>query len=311
MRLCTFRPSAEAGGRWRLGIVQGDRVYDAEGEQTIEAFLRRGKTADTLRISGEGVRLGDAAMTAPVRRPGKIVAAIVNTRAMLGGRDASIEWPRLDMKAPSTVIGPGETIRAPASGIRPEVELAVILGKTTAKASRPEAKLNILGYTVLNDVTAPQDSRDDAYEAYRRDRKTGEIRKALMRGPLFRSKNHDGFCPMGPWIVSPDEVGDAGSLKMSTKFEGRPVQSGSSSEYIFAPEEIVSYVSGFLSLEPGDLVSCGSVGWVPEALGDRDPTEYVLPRSSGLLELEIEKVGALSNPVAPERESGTPPVTLK
>jgi 2-keto-4-pentenoate hydratase/2-oxohepta-3-ene-1,7-dioic acid hydratase in catechol pathway len=78
------------------------------------------------------------------------------------------------------------------------------------------------------------------------------------------------------------------------------VQDGSTSEYLFSPERIASYVSGFLTLEPGDVVSCGSVGWTPSALGSLDPTEYVLPSREGTIELEIQGIGKLRNPVSSE-----------
>jgi 2-keto-4-pentenoate hydratase/2-oxohepta-3-ene-1,7-dioic acid hydratase in catechol pathway len=182
--------------------------------------------------------------------------------------------------------------------VRPEVELAAVVGRTIAKASVARARAAIFGYTVLNDVTSPADSREDAYEAYRRDRATGEIRKMTMRGPLFRSKNHDTFCPMGPWIATADEGLDWSDLRMTTRFGELLVQEGSTSEYIFSPAELASYVSQFLTLEPGDVVSCGSVGWTPEALGRLDPTEFVLPKRKGTLELEIEGIGKLRNPVS-------------
>ncbi|HZW84545.1 MAG TPA: fumarylacetoacetate hydrolase family protein, partial [Nitrososphaerales archaeon] len=104
--------------------------------------------------------------------------------------------------------------------------------------------------------------------------------------------------PMGPEIVTADEIGDVSNLKMTTKFDGTLVQDGSTSEYIFSPADIVSFVSGFLTLDPGDVVSCGSVGWTREVLKDLDPTEYVLPAGGGVLELEIEGIGVLRNPVS-------------
>ena len=241
--------------------------------------------------------MADVILHAPVPRPGKILAAIVNTRGMLGGDDVTLDRPRIDMKAPSTVIGPGEAIVSPKGGIRPEVELAAIMGRRVANATASQAESAIFGYTILNDVTAPADSREDAYEAYRRDRSTGEIRKMALRGPLFRSKNHDTFCPMGPWLCTPDENYGWYGLRMTTKFGGALVQDGSTSEYIFDAARIASYVSQFLSLEPGDVISCGSVGWTPEALGRLDPTEFIVPSRQGTLELEIEGVGKLVNPV--------------
>jgi 2-keto-4-pentenoate hydratase/2-oxohepta-3-ene-1,7-dioic acid hydratase in catechol pathway len=300
MRLCTFRVRGEGSAEFRLGLVRGEKVFEARGSPTFADFLRQGGVAESLAAAGPGVGLGRVELSAPVPRPGKILAAIVNTKAMLGGDDVGLDRPRLDMKAPSAVVGPEATVRSPVSGIRPEVELAAVLGTKLSKASDEEAGRGILGYTVLNDVTAPRDSKEDAYEAYRRDRTTGEIRRSSLRGPLFRSKNHDTFCPMGPWVVTPGELGGDQGLKMSTKFDGALVQSGSTAEYIFSPRKIVSYASGFLTLEPGDVVSCGSVGWTPEALGRLDPTEYVLPSRGGVLELEIEKVGTLRNPVVPE-----------
>jgi len=217
---------------------------------------------------------------------------------MLGGSDLTLDRPRIDMKAPSTVIGPHEEIRAPIRGIRPEVELAAVVGKRMRRTKEEEAGDCLFGYTILNDVTTPSDSRDDAYEAYRRDRGTGEIRKGTLRGPLFRSKNHDTFCPMGPFIATPEENGNWANLKMTTMFDGELVQDGSTSEYIFSPASIASYISGFLTLEPGDVVSCGSVGWTSAVLGKLDPTEFVLPSRNGILELEIEGVGKLQNPVS-------------
>lgn len=249
---------------------------------------------------GAAYELSEVVLQPPVPKPGKIITTIVNTRRMLGGDDVSLGHPRLDMKAPSIVVGSGATIRAPASGIRPEVELAAVIGRRLSKASPPDALGGIAGYTVLNDVTAPLDSREDAYEAYRRDVKTGLVTKRNIRGTLFRSKNHDGFCPMGPWMVTKDEVSRTDELEMTTKFDGHLVQKGSTREYMFSPEEIASFVSGFLTLEPGDVISCGSVGWVSEELGSRDPTEYILPSKKGILEVEIEGIGSLVNPVVPE-----------
>jgi len=268
----------------------------AEG-WTLQELMAGGRSGRQV-AEGDRYRLDEVILHAPVPRPGKIIAAIVNTRGMLGGSDVKLERPRLDMKAPSTVVGPGIEIRGPKSGIRPEVELAAIMGKRITRVTTAEAESAIFGYTILNDVTAPADSREDAYEAYRRDRATGEIRKSTLRGPLFRSKNHDTFCPMGPWVCTADEVANWSDLRMTTRFGEILVQEGSTSEYIFAPAEIASYVSRFLTLDPGDVISCGSVGWTPQALGRRDPTEFVLPSTRGILELEIEGIGKLVNPVS-------------
>jgi len=301
MKVCTFRLRGEPEGKGRVGIVNERRhVAEVKPVLTMQELLDAGPRAwrRALESSGEEVSQRDVVLMAPIPRPGKIVAAIVNTKAMLGGRDISLDRPRVDMKAPSAVVGPNETIESRGSDIRPEVELAAIVGRRASSVSVASAKRAIFGYTVLNDVTAPRDSRADAYEAYRRNPDSGELRKVTLRGPLFRSKNHDTFCPMGPWIVSSEEVGDTSALKMTTTFRGELVQKGSTSEYIFSPAQLVSYISSFLTLEPGDVVSCGSVGWTARALGNRDPTEYFCTPGQGLLELDIERIGTLRNRLA-------------
>ena len=299
MRICNFTVKGESQGRQRAGLVERSMVFELAEKPSLSSLVGTG--LDGVEPEGDGYPIDKVNLYAPIPRPGKILATIVNTRGMLGGKDVTLDRPRLDMKAPSAVVGPGVEIRAPKGGIRPEVELAAIIGKRISKAAKPQAEASIFGYTVLNDVTAPADSREDAYEAYRRDSVTGEIRRTTLRGPLFRSKNHDTFCPMGPYVCTPDENDEWSNLRMTTKFEGRLVQDGSTSEYIFDAAEIASYVSRFLSLDPGDIVSCGSVGWTREALGKLDPTEFVLPSVRGTLELEIEGVGDLVNPVVPEQ----------
>ena len=298
MRLCTFRPKGRPNQFPRLGALYEEKVYGVGSYGDLGAALAGSLFSESHGPSRSepSYPLGEVVLSAPVLRPGKIVAAIVNTRGMLGG-DLTLGHPRLDMKAPSTVIGPGELIVAPRSGVRPEVELAAVIGRRVSKADRRDARDAIFGYTVLNDVTAPEDSKEDAYEAYRRDSETGKVRKKLMRGPLFRSKNHDTFSPTGPVVVTTSEVEDSSDLRMTTRFGSTLIQDGSTSDYIFNPEELVSYTSSFLTLEPGDLVSCGSVGWTRQATGDLDPTEFVLPQKRGILELEIENVGVLRNPI--------------
>ncbi len=323
MRLCTFLTRAHLEPRVGAIISRG-KVLDLiswlsamepsrKGERipTLYDLLKAGDTIlNRTRNAIAKVEVGEAEpfiselnsvkILAPILRPPKIVAAIVNTSGMLGGRDLRLNHPRLDMKAPSTVIGPGETIFAPAGGIRPEVELAVVLAKRVSKSSPKGAKRAIFGYTILNDVTAPRESKEDAYEAYRRDPATGGVKKMRLRGPLFRSKNHDTFTPMGPWIVTSDELASPNSLRMTTRFNGKLIQEGNTSEYIFGAQELVSYVSHFLTLEPGDVVSMGSIGW-KQVSKDLDPSEWILPSPEGELKLEIEGIGVLENPVRQER----------
>ncbi len=244
--------------------------------------------------------LEEVDLKAPLPRPNKIVAVLVNSQGMLGGTDIKLTHPRLFMKAPSAVIGPEETILAPFSGVRPEVELGIIVGQRIQNADPETAENAIFGYTIFNDVTAPKDSKEDAYPAYRRDAETGELRKTVLRGPLFRSKNHDTFAPMGPCIVTREELPEVRDLKMQTRFNGEVIQEGRTSEYLFSAEELLSFISSFLTLEPGDLVAAGTIGWVAAKRGAVDPSEWILPSITGTLELEIEGIGVLRNNVRPK-----------
>jgi 2-keto-4-pentenoate hydratase/2-oxohepta-3-ene-1,7-dioic acid hydratase in catechol pathway len=321
LKICSFRLKSESPSSTRAGLALNGKIIDLSAWLSGTRLKRNetfGFNADMVSVidlikgwqelqrlfDESGAEIGRMAierqatvLAAPIPRPPKILATIVNTPGMLGGNDINLEHPRLDMKAPSAVIGPDDEIRAPPSGIRPEVELAAVVGRETRNADEQEAARSIFGYTILNDVTAPKDTKNDAYEAYRRDTKTDKITKVLLRGPLFRSKNHDTFAPMGPWIVTKEELEHPSALRMKTEFNGRVIQEGSTSEYIFKPEEIIAFVSRFLTLEPGDLVSCGSIGWAAGELKGADPSEWILPSLDGRLDLEIEGIGVLSNPV--------------
>jgi 2-keto-4-pentenoate hydratase/2-oxohepta-3-ene-1,7-dioic acid hydratase in catechol pathway len=268
--------------------------------QWIERSSLNQDMAKELRDRTDDTQLVYAAneiqLKAPLR-PRKIVAVLVNSQGMLGGEDIKLSHPRLFMKAPSAIIGPEETIQAPSSGIRPEVELGIVIGRRISKVDPSAAEQAIFGYTIFNDVTDPADSKEDAYPAYRRDSASGDLRKTTLRGPLFRSKNHDTFAPLGPWIVSRDEMKDVGDLKMRTRFNGQVIQEGSTSEYLFSPSEILAFISGFLTLEPGDIVAAGTIGWLNADGRALDPSEWILPSIDGAIELEIEGIGVLRNQV--------------
>ncbi|HKT22180.1 MAG TPA: fumarylacetoacetate hydrolase family protein, partial [Nitrososphaerales archaeon] len=163
MRLCTFILKGEDPRKQRAGAVVDSIVYELGRSGSVLDLLTSGEQMGTLAPRGKGHSAAETRLYPPIPRPGKILATIVNTQAMLGGKDLKLDRPRIDMKAPSTVIGPGEMILAPESGARPEVELAAIVGRKLAGATEREAEKGIAGYTVLNDVTAPSDSREDAY----------------------------------------------------------------------------------------------------------------------------------------------------
>ncbi|MFX1561131.1 MAG: fumarylacetoacetate hydrolase family protein [Promethearchaeota archaeon] len=214
-------------------------------------------------------------LEAPISRPGKIVALGKNylDHVVETGSDIP-EKPVIFAKFPSSVIGPDESISMPkvSSKLDWEVELGVVISKTCSNVSEKKALDFVAGYTIINDISA-------------RDLQKGD-------GQWVRAKSLDGFCPMGPCIVTQDELGAATKLKMHTKVNGVIKQASSTSEMIFKVPNIVSYLSKSFTLEPGDVIATGTpsgVGFV------RDPPEYL--KVGDELELYIEKIGYLRNKI--------------
>jgi len=221
-------------------------------------------------------------LLAPVPRPGKIVAAGVNyhAHASEGGRDAP-EQPVLFAKLTTSVIGHGAEIKWSTEltqAVDYEAELAVVIGKTARRLAVGEALEYVAGYTCLNDVSA----RDLQFA----DRQ------------FVRGKSLDTFCPMGPWLVTSDEVGDPQNLRVQCIVNGEVVQDASTSEMVAGVAELISFCSQAFTLEPGDVISTGTpsgVGWY------REPR--LLLKDGDEVVIDIERVGRLVN-ICREEELG-------
>jgi acylpyruvate hydrolase len=219
--------------------------------------------------------LKSVTLDAPLSRPGKIVALGKNylDHVVETGSDIP-EHPVVFAKFPSSVIGPDDHISMPkvSTKLDWEVELGVIIGKTCKNVSEKKALDFVAGYTIVNDISA-------------RDLQMGD-------GQWVRGKSLDGFCPMGPCIVTQDELGAASKLKMHTKVNGVIKQASSTSEMIFKVPNVVSYLSKSFTLEPGDVIATGTpsgVGFV------RDPPEFL--KAGDKVELYIENIGYLRNKI--------------
>jgi acylpyruvate hydrolase len=220
--------------------------------------------------------LKSVTLEAPISRPGKIVALGKNylDHVVETGSDIP-EFPVVFAKFPSSVIGPDDTIQIPSISFKIdwEVELGVVIGKTCKNVNEKKALDFVAGYTIVNDLSARDLQNSD--------------------GQWVRGKSLDGFCPMGPCIMTQDELGDASKLKMHTKVNGEIKQMSSTSEMIFKVPRIISYLSKSFTLEPGDVIATGTpsgVGFV------RDPPEYL--KAGDKIELWIEKIGYLRNKIA-------------
>jgi 5-carboxymethyl-2-hydroxymuconate isomerase len=229
-----------------------------------------GRWATEGRAVGTGERL-----VAPIR-PRKIVAVGLNYLDHI--RETGLarpEQPLLFAKFPSVVIGPEQPIEidsAITKDVDWEVELAVVIGQTLRYASPADALNGVFGYTVANDVSARDVQFSDA--------------------EWTRGKNLATFCPLGPVIVTPDEIGDPQNLRLSTHVNGETMQDSTTAEMVFGVGDILSYCSRHFTLEPGDVVLTGT----PYGCGFfMDPQRRLEP--GDLVSVEIDGIGRLENPV--------------
>ena len=209
-------------------------------------------------------------------RPGKIVAIGLNYRDHIAeaGVDAPAQ-PLVFAKFPSSVIGPEEPIvidPAVTQRVDWEVELAVVIGRRMRGVAPEEALAHVFGYTVANDVSA-------------RDVQFGD-------GQWVRGKSLDTFCPLGPVVVTADEIPDPQALGLRTRVNGELMQDSSTSAMVFGVAELLAYCSRSFTLGPGDVVLTGT----PWGCGEfMDPPRHLRP--GDVVETEVEGIGVLRNPV--------------
>jgi 2-keto-4-pentenoate hydratase/2-oxohepta-3-ene-1,7-dioic acid hydratase in catechol pathway len=220
--------------------------------------------------------LSSVKLRAPVPRPGKIVAVGLNYRdhSIEAGAKELPKTPIIFAKFPTSISGPGDSIVLPHgdSQVDYEAELAVVIGKKTKAISAAEALQNVAGYMPLNDVSARTWQFAD---------------KQWVRG-----KSCDTFCPTGPYLTTRDEISDPQSLSISARVNGTTLQDSNTSRMIFGVAALIEFISASITLEPGDIIATGT----PEGVGVfRTPPIFLKP--GDIVEIEIEKLGLLRNPV--------------
>jgi 5-oxopent-3-ene-1,2,5-tricarboxylate decarboxylase/2-hydroxyhepta-2,4-diene-1,7-dioate isomerase len=235
------------------------------------------ETADFVESHGmrEAFTVSNPTLLSPLARPPKICALGRNylAHAIESGLSIPTE-PVFFCKAVTAVIGPEQpvVIKRDLTRVDPEVELAVILSGGGADVTPERAGGLVAGYTVLNDVTARDMQKEDLAKS----------------NPWFRSKGIDTFCPMGPCIVLPDEIQEPVELKLEMRVNGEVRQKDNTSSLMFKIPQLVEYISHFMTLEPGDVISTGT----PEGMAPVKPGD--------IMEAEVEKIGILRNPVVAE-----------
>jgi acylpyruvate hydrolase len=270
MRLVTIRTP----GGTRAARVDGDRVVELDAPD-VGAVLEAG--VETVREGGrggEGTPLTDVDLAPLVPRPSKIICLGLNYRSHIEEMGAELpEHPTLFAKFAASLIGAQDPIRIPAASkaVDWEAELAFVIGRRVRNVSSDdEARAAIGGYTICNDVSM----RDWQW-------RTTE---------WLQGKTWEGSTPVGPALVTPDEVDHAADLALSCDVDGEVMQEARTSDLLFKPADIVRYVSTILTLEPGDIISTGT----PSGVGaGRQPAKFLQP--GNVVRTRIEGLGELVN----------------
>jgi 2-keto-4-pentenoate hydratase/2-oxohepta-3-ene-1,7-dioic acid hydratase in catechol pathway len=253
-------------------VAMIDLLRWTDGIETVRGLLESYKQTVSDRLP-ELLLKDELRFMAPIPRPGKIIGLGLNYRDHAEETGEIVpKFPQVFAKFPSSVTNPDNDIPIPkvTRNLDWEVELGVVIGKICKEVSENKALKYVAGYTIINDVSA-------------RDLQKGD-------GQWIRGKSLDGLCPMGPCIVTTDELGDASNLKLQTRINGVIKQDSSTSHLLHNVPQIVSYLSQSFTLEPGDVITTGTpsgVGFV------RDPPEFL--QDGDEMELYVEGIGYLRN----------------
>jgi 2-keto-4-pentenoate hydratase/2-oxohepta-3-ene-1,7-dioic acid hydratase in catechol pathway len=272
-------------GAEKPAVLVGDRLLDVSGKVAdFNSAFFAGDGIGWLRDLFAGdeefpVVSGSPRIGAPIARPGKVVCIGLNYADHAAESGAPIPTePIMFMKGSDTVIGPNDDVRIPRNSTKTdyEVELAIVIGREARYlATHDEAADVIAGYCVANDVS--------------------EREFQLERGGQWdKGKSCETFNPLGPWLVTPDEIPDPQALAMSLDVNGEARQRGNSATMIFGVLEVVRYLSQFLVLEPGDLINTGTPPGV--GMGMKPPT-YLNP--GDVMELTIDGLGTQRQTLIP------------
>ena len=272
-----------AAGAERPGLVLADGsiadlsdvIPDVTGVALAPEVLRKLAAVDATKLpkSPDGARLG-----ACVANVGKFIAIGLNYADHAAETGAKIpSEPIVFMKATSCITGPNDTVLKPRGSTKMdwEVELGVVIGSVTRYVSEADAPRHIAGYCVVNDLS------ERAFQ--------------LERGGQWdKGKGCDTFGPLGPWLVTSEEVGDPANLSMWLDVNGTRRQNGSTRTMIFKPAFLVSYLSQFMSLHPGDVITTGT----PPGVGMGIKPNPIFLNAGDVMELGIEKLGSQRQVVA-------------
>ncbi len=265
------------------GRVEGDTIVEAgttlrEAYPDLAALIAADAVSKLENADGERIEVSKAVFLPTIPKPEKIICIGLNYMGHIKetGRDKP-EYPSIFTRFPGSLVGHGQPVERPkvSDKFDYEGEFTVVIGKRGRAISEAAALDHIAGYTCLND---------------------GSIRDYQRHTTQFwGGKNFDRTGSMGPWMVTPDELGDPTKPRMETRLNGEVMQSTSVGDLAFSLQQLIAYVSTITELVPGDIIATGT----PSGVGlFRDPQVFMKPGDT--IEVEIEGIGTLSNPVVDE-----------
>jgi 2-keto-4-pentenoate hydratase/2-oxohepta-3-ene-1,7-dioic acid hydratase in catechol pathway len=269
--------SFEHQGRAGYGVLEGDRiaVAPASGPADLKAALALGGVAAVIS-SGESIALSEVTLLPVLPNPGKILCVGHNyeDHRKETGR-AKVDHPSIFTRWADTLIAAGQPIVRPqeSTDLDYEGELAVVIGKGGRRISREAALDHVAGYAVANDASV----RDWQWHTHQ----------------FTPGKNFPDTCALGPWLITPDEMGPLDRQRITTRVNGEVVQDAGFDQMIFSIADIIAYCSGFTTLSPGDVILTGTPGGVG---AKRTPPLWLKP--GDVVEVTVTGLGVLSNPVA-------------
>jgi 2-keto-4-pentenoate hydratase/2-oxohepta-3-ene-1,7-dioic acid hydratase in catechol pathway len=268
MKIVSFRHgSGWTGG----GVILGDTIrrFPASGGDDVLAYIESG----VMLSPGEATPLGDVTLLAPLGRPPRIFGVGLNYREHAAESKMAVQSvPTVFLKLSSSITGPDSEVLLWPDATQPdyEAELAVVIGKPGHRIAKENWREHVFGYTIVNDVSARG------------------VQLATSQWTL--GKSFPTFTPMGPWIVTADEIEDPHRLDIRLTLNDEVMQSANTRDLIFKIPDLIAHISSIVPLEAGDVISTGT----PPGVGlGRNPQRWLLPDET--MTIEIEGIGTLRN----------------
>lgn len=301
--------TAEVEGTQRVVVVNDQHgvILEPELAPGVAEVIRdwpgaRSRVEQAATQRANAVLIDQLDWRPPVPRPGKVVCIALNNSANAERIMSGPDHPATFTKPASSLIGHGQAIRIrPQYGrVHPEPELAVVIGRAATDITRAQAMEHVFGYTIMNDLTSPTMRGEDTFH-YRAIHPKADGSEGIDYVDTWvsysgRYKGSDTFGPVGPWIVTRDEVPDPHALTIRCTHQGRVVTEDSTENLRHKVADVVSFVSGYMSLEPGDIIAMGTA-LKASASGGSAVQNVDLAKLGGPISVSIDGIGELANPV--------------